>query len=343
MTTATPKQQFLSPVLRLVQGHPMEKQEKNMTGQPLVTKSGQPTQRYFMAGAIAKNDPAWPAFFALLDAAAKQSFPHLFNAQGQCTHPRFSWKVTDGDGVDDNGKPNGQKEGFPGCWVVKFQSSFPPKCFYAGRYQPHEQIQDPNVIKRGYYVRVSGTIEGNGDAMKPGLYVNLGMVALDGQGPEIVGGPDAAAVFGAVPAPALPPGATPFGSTPAAAGPTFSGAAPASPAPMAAMVAPPPAAPVMPGAQPAMPGLPTSFAGPTAVTPNHAFAAGPAGPGMAPPAPPAPPMAPPAPPAPPAAAGVPGGPPGIVATPAWPQGQTWQSMTGAGWHEAAMRQSGYIA
>jgi hypothetical protein len=331
------KQQFLSPVLRLVQGHPMDKQEKNMAGQALVTKTGQPTQRYFMAGAIAKNDPAWPAFFALLDVAAKQGFPHLFNAQGQCTHPRFSWKVIDGDGVDDNGKPNNQKEGFAGHWVVKFQSSFPPRVFYAGRFAPHEQVSDANLLKRGWFVRVSGSIEPNGDAAKPGLYVNLGMVEINAQGPEIVSGPDAAAVFGGAAAPALPPGATPFGQTPMAApafggaapaAPTFHGAGPASAPPVAAMVAAPQAAAMMPG-------LPVP---PMPVAPNPGFAAGPAP--MAP-TPPAPPMAPPAPPAPPVAPGI-GAPAGIAPAAAWPAGQTWQTMTAAGWQEPTMRQAGYI-
>lgn len=329
MSVVQQKQTFLSPVLRLVQGHPMEKQEKNMQGQPLMTKQGVPTQRYFMAGAIAKNDPAWPAFFQLLSNVARQSFPQLFNAQGQCVNPKFSWKVIDGDGVDDNGKPNNQKPGFAGCWVVKFQSSFPPRCFYVGQYQPSQQIQDARVIQRGYYVRVSGSIEGNADTMKPGLYVNLDMVELAAQGEVIVTGPDAGSVFGGTPSAALPQGATAFGATPgAAAAPTFPSAGPAMSAPVAPMA---PVAPqMMPGAQPAVPGLPMGFPGAPApalpVQPNAAFAAGPG----VPPAPPAPAM-----PAPP-----PAGPqltPAGVAT-----GYTLAQFQSAGWAEAQLRQAGYI-
>lgn len=204
------KQEFLTPVGRLVQGDPFEAQTKNMQGQPLVTQSGAPTQRYFVAVAFRKDDPAFPAFWQLLQGVGQASFPAL----GQIPPPwdprcRFSWKLMDGDGVDDNGKPNANKEGFAGHWVVKFSSSFAPRCFHQGHYQPHEQIQDPKLIKRGYFVRVAGTMEGNGNAQKPGVYVNLGMIELAGQGPEIVSGPDAAAVFGGTPG-QLPPGAQPL-------------------------------------------------------------------------------------------------------------------------------------
>lgn len=204
------KQAFLTPVGRLVQGDPFEAQTKNMQGQPLMTMSGQPTQRYFIAVAFRKDDQAFGQFWQLLEQVGRASFPQL----GQIPPPwdprcRFSWKVMDGDGVDDNGKPNSNKEGFAGHWVVKFSSSFAPRIFHAGHYQPHEQIQDPKTVKRGYFVRVSGSMEGNGNAQKPGVYVNLDMVEFAGIGPEIVSGPDAASVFGAQ-AGVLPQGAQPL-------------------------------------------------------------------------------------------------------------------------------------
>jgi len=155
------KVDFLTPVGRLVQGDAFEAQTKNQQGQPLITLSGQPTQRYFIAVAFKKDDPGFPALYQKMVDAARSSFPTLFDAAGNCTHPRFSWKLMDGDGVDDNGRQNNTKEGFAGHWVVKFQSSFAPRCFFAGHYAPHEQIQDAQAIKRGYYVRVAGTIEGN--------------------------------------------------------------------------------------------------------------------------------------------------------------------------------------
>lgn len=320
---STTKQEFLTPVGRLVQGDPFEKQTKNMNGQPLVTQSGQPTQKYFVGVAFAKTDAAFGAFYQLLVNAARQGFPQLFNAQGECVNRAFSWKLVDGDGVDTNGQPNNRKEGFAGHWVVRFQSSFPPKCYYAGRYQPHEQIKDPNVIRRGYYVRVSGTIEPNANPQKPGLYVNLNMVELAAQGVEIVSGPDAGAVFGAAPVANLPAGATALPGN---------GGAPQMPA-MPGMPQMPqmPQMPAMPQ-QPAAPQMPAMPAMP--VMPNPAFAAGPGAPAMpGMPQMPAPPQAPQMPAPPPA---------GPQLTAAWPAGFTYAQMTANGWTDPALRQAGFI-
>lgn len=372
------KTDFLTPVGRLVQGDPFEPQTKNMQGQPLVTMSGQPTQRYFIAVAFRKDDANFGAFYQKLVEVARGSFPNLFNAQGQCSHPRFSWKLMDGDGVDENGKSNATKEGFAGHWVVKFSSSFAPRCFHAGHYQPHEQIQDKNAIQRGYFVRVAGTIEGNDNAQKPGLYVNLSMVELAGVGPVITSGPDAAAVFGGA-APALPQGAQPLPMHAGQAAPFVPGGAPqmpGSPAGMPSAAAPAMGAPgSLPGnfpaaPAPAVPGLPqmptaaqsmpigvapgaTTYptspapvaAAPVAVPPNPAFLAGPGGaPGAAAPAVgmPAPAMAP--------GVGAPSAYPSNPApvAPAVPQmtaaagGATYEQFRAQGWSDEQMRAQGYL-
>lgn len=344
------KMEFLTPVGRLVQGDPFEAQTKNKAGQPLVTKSGQPTQRYFIAVAFPKADPRgeFAAFYQKLVEVARGSFPQLFNAQGQCSHPRFSWKLADGDGVDDDGKPNANKSGFAGHWVIKFSSSFAPKCFHAGRYQPHEQIQDAKAIPRGYYVRVAGTIEGNDDVSKPGLYVNLSMVELAGGQPSdmIVSGPDAATVFGGAPA-MLPAGVAapilPMTAPPGMPGgfPTpgvFPGALPgAAPLPGAGSAA----APSLPNTSgvPGSAGPATTYpSNPTAVAPNPAFLAGPGA-------------------AAPAVGPVVGTPaqvpaPAVTAPPAVPSsvpqmtakagGATYEQFRANGWDDANMRAQGYM-
>lgn len=253
------KTDFLTPVGRLVQGDPFEPQTTDQQGKPLVTLSGQPTQRYFIAVAFKKDDPAFPALYQKLVEIARGSFPQLFDAAGNCTHPRFSWKLMDGDGVDDNGKPNANKEGFAGHWVVKFQSSFAPRCFHAGHYQPHEQIQDKNAIQRGYFVRVAGTIEGNDNVTRPGIYVNLSMVELAGVGPVITSGPDASAVFGSA-APNLPQGAQPLPMN--------------ASLPAPALVAP--GLPSTPGMAPIASTATTSPTNPLPVPPHPGFLAGPA-------------------------------------------------------------------
>jgi hypothetical protein len=272
------KEDFLSPVGRFVQGDAFTPQTKNKTGQPLLDKNGQPRVSYFVGVAFRKDDPAFGAFYQKMVAVARAGFPNMIGPDGRASHPKFAWKLMDGDGVDDDGKPNNLKPGFAGHWVLKCGSGFPPKCFYAGRYQPHEQIQDPKAIPRGYYIRVAGTMEGNGDASKPGLYVNLSMVELVGGEPSMIiqGGPDASQVFGGA-APTLPAGVPPvaMGAPVAAPGNALPGMPSAMPMgqpgptsyPSSGGYGAPAAVPsAMPGAVPAAPGN---------VLPNPAFLQGP--------------------------------------------------------------------
>lgn len=327
------KTRFTSPVMRFVQGDLDTPQDKDAQGNPRVVKTGpnagQPNPQFFMAGAIAKSDPAWPAFWATLCQQAAADFPNLFpqGPTGPCVHPNFAFKVIDGDGLDSNGKSNATKEGFAGHWVVRFASSYPPRLFYAGRYGAHEQIQEKGVFKRGYFVRVSGTVEGNANATRPGIYVNLDMVELSAYGPEIVSGPDAGEAFGGGPG-ALPAGATAAPATPpASAGP----GAPAAPLPAAATPSPAAAlpAPASPGPAPGAPVQPYSGymqpqAGPTPGAP--ASIAG------APPLPGAPPSAPAATPSPSS---------GRVMLPA-AQGATYEAMIAAGWTDDTLRAHGMM-
>lgn len=266
------KTRFTSPVGRLVQGSVDEPQTKDAQGNPRVIKTGpnagQPNPQYFIAVAFPKADPQgeFAAFWQVLVAQAAADFPNLFpqGPAGACVHPNFSFKYIDGDGRDQNGKPNAEKEGFAGHHVIRFASSYPPRCFHAGRYAAHEQIQEKGAIKRGYFVRVNGSVEGNGNAQRPGLYVNLDMVELSAYGPEIVSGPDASQAFGGGPA-ALPAGAT---SAPMAPPSAPTGAVPGMPAPApVAPGMPAPAAPAAPASAPtatygAAPGMPAPAAAP---------------------------------------------------------------------------------
>lgn len=330
-----PKTPFTTPVLRFVQGSLDEAQTKDANGNLRVVKTGpnagQPSPQWFVAGAIAKTDPAWPAFWALLVNQAVADFPALFPQgaapvialggpkmngpglsalvqQGLIAHPQFSFKVIDGDGWDDKGKPHGNKEGFARSWVVRFGSGYPPRCFHAGHYAAHEQIQEKNAIKRGFYIRVSGTTEGNGEASKPALYLNLSMVELSYVGTEIVSGPNAEDAFAGGPG-AMPAGATAIGGTPTPPPPT----AAAPPPPTAAAPPPPPltSAPVEPY---------TGFMNPP-----------PAAPAAVPPPPP------PAPPPPVSTAS-----PGRTMLPA-ANGQTYEAMISVGWTDDTLRAHGMMA
>lgn len=185
----------------------------------------------------------------------------------ECVNPNFSFKITDGDGYDKKGVHNATKEGFAGCWVLRFSTQFLPKRFYQGRYQPQDQITEPGVIKRGDHVRVIFTSEANKSTESPGIFVRPSSVELCHVGNAIVSanvsGPDAAAGFGAGPAanymPAdAQPVVVPVQQAPAAAAfqqPATTAQAPAAegysgyiPTAPGAGVAPPPIVPVFPPA-----------------------------------------------------------------------------------------------
>jgi hypothetical protein len=199
---------FTGPEGRFVQGDAFEAQTKDQQGAPLTVKTGpnagQPTKRWFMAIAYPKSDPhtlpylqklaeiaraAWPAHFQQFNPG----LPPMFG----CTHPKMSLKIMDGDGMDDNGKPNNAKPGFAGHFIVKYSTSIQaPAVFHAGKYDPAEQVFDPRELPRGFYVRVFASAEGNANDQRPGIYVNLSKVEIRRPGEIIVSGPSAEDAFG---------------------------------------------------------------------------------------------------------------------------------------------------
>jgi len=138
-------------------------------------------------------------------------------------HPTYSWKIEDGDSQIPNkrGKKNCDREGFPGHWILKLRSGFPPKTYNANG----SEVLPAESFKPGNYAQVNINVAGNtGDS--PGVYLNPVMAALAGYGTEIQTGPDVAdAGFGqgvalpagasAVPVAGMPPG-TPTPLAPAA-------------------------------------------------------------------------------------------------------------------------------
>lgn len=234
------KTDVLLPVGRFVMGSLTDPQTTDADGNPLLVKSGpqtgQPRINYFFAVAIPKNGAAhwWETpWGAKILAVGQAAFPN------QCQSPKFAWKIEDGDSQIPNSKGNKpcDREGFPGNFIVRLGSGFAPKTLTAKGDAP----VDPASIKLGHYIEVLCTVDGNGSAQQPGIYINHAFVAHSGFGPEIYVGPDPSSVgFGQS---ALPPGAS---STPAPAmtPPTAPGAAPTPPAapmpPAAAAVAAPP-------------------------------------------------------------------------------------------------------
>lgn len=248
---------FCSPVGRYVGGDLFEI-AKGYGGRPAVTQAGEPKIEYVVKLAYPKmvngqHNPEFWAFFAQLQQVAQFEFPHLGQIplfyDPTC---RFAWKVQDGDGVDGDGKPNKDKPGHAGCWIVSYKSKFKPKCYYVGRHNPNDAIIDPNVIPYGHYLRIGGNINGNKQQNKPGIYINIDNVEYVAGTPADVivfagAGRSAAESFGA--APVLPAGMQPI--------------MPSAPAGLPPLNAPQ----AMPGMPPQMQPMPGAIAAPQMMPP----------------------------------------------------------------------------
>lgn len=209
------RQNLTFPTGRLVWGSISKGRDKDRSGKPLTTKDGKPrTEFTFGVAYEKKGEAAWyqTAWGAIAYTIARQCFPGRFDPQGQPIG-KFSFKVVDGDSAvpNENGNKPCDQEGHKNHWVVTFKSSFAPSTWNSNGSLP----VDAASIKCGDYVQVAGSIDGNMDAQKPGIYVNHNMVALSGTGVAIVSGPDPqSAGFGQGPTPAAM-NQTPVGGLPA--------------------------------------------------------------------------------------------------------------------------------
>lgn len=193
-----------TPVGRLVQGDLYKKNAAPKQGnQPQkLDANGQPVKSWYVALAIPKNDPAWPAFKATIDAETRAAWPNFFDAAGNLISNTFSNKITDGDAVDKYGKPNATKEGFAGCWVMKVGSQLEngPRVL-AWNAQMGAWVES-TTVKIGDYASVNFDYATNNASgtNTPGMYANPKMVAFEREGAKIEqqdSGPSAAEAFGA--------------------------------------------------------------------------------------------------------------------------------------------------
>jgi len=319
------------PVGRFVQGSLYKAQDKDFEGRPRLypanhpTKAGQPKITYFFAVAFPKT-AADAAHWCYTEwGKLIWAFGHAAWPQGQAQSPGFAWKIEDGDSTVPNkaGKTNASREGFKGCWIVNFSSSYPPRIYAQDSAGRAQELLTADAVMPGDFVQVLASIDSNETTGNPGIYINHEMVMFRGydsvngrikmgRDPNSVqwdtapAGASMVPPAGTMPAPGAPP--------PAAGAPPAPGAAPPPPA---AAAPPPPAA-----AAPAP--------APIAVAPAPSFIA-----------PPAPGAAPPPPAAPPAAAAPPAPPPGPQMT-AKAGGQSYAAFIAAGWKDADLRQHGYM-
>lgn len=238
-----------------------------------------PAQRVVIPG-----NPTYEDQRALVDAAARASWPQFFTGQRpqglqfpaslalDCSNPKFANKIIDGDGYDDQGQPYSANEGWAGCWVIKFSNGFVPKVYEWTASGWQETVHTGRKVKCGDYVSISGTCVSNQSTDSPGMYMNFDTVSFEHEGPFIASNnaPDPNAALGQRGAPASPPAQPPAPAgapqNPAPANAGYAGApahttAPAGTAPAysgyrdpaAGAAPPPPAAPAAPAAPPAGP------------------------------------------------------------------------------------------
>lgn len=246
--------QILSPVGRIVWGHPGKPQhKKHQDAGPLkgqtVMKDGQPVLQWAFGLAIPVADfeaHVWPA----MHAEALTGYPS--GVPG-----RFSWKIKQETDIDRAGKPYGQREGYAGHVVLTISTELQAPPVFKLENGAYRQLE-PHEIKCGDYVAVGLNFKVNVATGQntPSIYVNPQAIELVGYGAEIVGqgAPDPNALFGGAQR-ALPPGATAIPQQ-ASGAPGMPGMAPA------------------PGGMPGMPGMapmpPAPVAGPQRpVDPSH--------------------------------------------------------------------------
>lgn len=262
--------EILTPVGRLVSGHPMELNAvtDEKTKQPKIGKDGSPQMKTYVGLAIPKGtEPHWnqTEWGAAIWNVAAAGWPN-----GEFNAPAFAWKITDGDSKVPNkkGRIPCEREGWTGHWVIHASQGWPVKCFHSNRFEAHQVIQRKEEIKPGDYVRLIINAKDNAPSESPGVYLNPSLLEVVRAGIEIVltAEVDASAAFGGVAA-QLPTGAMvdPNAQAPAAVPATPTAAA----APVAAPVAAVPS--VSPQPQPAPAAAPAVPAPGVAVTPAPDF------------------------------------------------------------------------
>ena len=205
------KHNYTTGVGRLVQGDLFKPNETDMYGKPLLNRSNEPRQEWYIAVAFSKTEPEAVTGFGALWGTMQQAATE--HPQYQSVANRYNYKIMDGDAPEHAGKP-----GFAGCWVVKFKNGYQPTCWqWSPEQNQYVQISDPNMCKKGYYVKVTGDMETNGDMAKPSNYNNFRMVQLVAYGEPIVSGPTPDQAFGGQPQ-QLPAGASSTPTLPAGAG-----------------------------------------------------------------------------------------------------------------------------
>ena len=165
------------------------------TKQIIIGADGNPTVEYGFGLAIPKldaNGGQHEQFTKVWTALHNEAY--TLYPSGQLP-PGFAMKFKDGDGIDHNGKPFADREGYAGHIVLTCTTQIPIKFF---KFEGGNNIMVNDGIKCGDYVNVQINLKahpakGQG---KPGLYLNPSAVQLIQAGKEIVNAPSGDAIFG---------------------------------------------------------------------------------------------------------------------------------------------------
>lgn len=166
------------------------------TNAPIFDENNQPIIEYGFGLAIPKIDPRtgqptaeFQKVWQLLHQEAFTLYP-----SGQLP-PDFAMKYKDGDGVDHQGQPFGNREGYKNHIVLACTTQIPIKYFV---FEGGNNVLVNSGIKCGDYVNVQLNVKahpakGRG---KAGLYINPSAVQLIQAGKEIINTPSGDQMFG---------------------------------------------------------------------------------------------------------------------------------------------------
>lgn len=179
-----------------------DKKTDQQTKQVKLDQNGQPIMQYGFGLAVPKSvfsqtGPGQPGeIWAAIQGEVMALYP-----SGQIP-PAFAYKYKDGDGVDHNGAPFNQREGYAGCLIFALTTQIPIKFF---RFEGGQNIMVNEGIKCGDYVNVQVSVKAHGaiGTSKPGMYLNPNAVQLVAPGKEIINSPSGDQIFG-VQAPPTP-------------------------------------------------------------------------------------------------------------------------------------------
>lgn len=175
------------------------------SNKPVLDDNGEPVKEYGFGLAVPKDvlnqtgegqpGEVWAAIHEEANSLYPNGLP-----------PGFAMKYKDGDGLDHNGQPFSQREGYAGHIILTCTTRLPIKWF---RFENGNNIMINEGVKCGDYVNVQLQVKAHGAAGsgKPGLYLNPMAVQFLGYGQEIVNAPSGDQIFGTQ-APPVPQGAS---------------------------------------------------------------------------------------------------------------------------------------